>query len=98
MIRARFSVPGEDGRPLKWPAPGPFWCSGETLTHHPETGEFTAASQIMIAYARDLAQLLEFWPDAGDIDVEEREKIVFTSRFSCPSWWPEGRTTIGSDA
>jgi len=29
MLRVRFHTDEEDYRPLKFPPPGPYWCTGE---------------------------------------------------------------------
>lgn len=79
MIRARFIVSDEDYRPILWPPPGPYWCSGTTAND----------DNIVIAYAADIYEILEFWPDAQDIDDEQVDDYVFTSRFPKPEWWTE---------
>lgn len=33
MIRARFRVAVDDYRPIKWPLPHPYWCTGERGGH-----------------------------------------------------------------
>lgn len=85
MIRARFKADPGDYRPVKWPAPGPFWCSGSA-----GDGSYS----IVIAYAKDEDQIREYWPEARDIDAEEKDKIIFTDRFARPDWWPSDRESI----
>ena len=41
----------------------------------------------MIAYVKSVEQLKEFWPEAADIDVDERVEITYTDRFPKPSWY-----------
>jgi hypothetical protein len=83
MLRARFRANPDDYRPIKWPPPGPFWCTG--------SGEDYS---IVVAYVQSEQQLLEFWPEAENIDAEPRDEFTFTSRFERPDWWPADRTTI----
>ena len=80
MRRFRFYVPGNDGRPMKWPPVGPFWITGESDTH-----------QVVVAYAPDIETLTNaaHWPDAEAIDDGGEQPIVFTDRFRRPSWWTE---------
>lgn len=78
MIRARFKADIADYRPVKWPPPGPFWCTGYD-------GE--ESHSIVVAYADNEDQIREFWPEANDIDSEEASEYVFTDRFPEPAWW-----------
>lgn len=84
--RIRFLQPTEDYRPIKFPPPGPFWCSGYACD---ELGE----TPILIAYVKDPAQILEFWPEAlfpeEQTFTQECEKVEFSDRFSKPDWWKE---------
>lgn len=77
MIRARFTVNDQDYRPVVWPIPHPYWCSG-----------YTENRAVLVAYADDLAQVLHQWPDAENIDVMEDglTEYTFTTRFAKPSW------------
>jgi len=98
----RFEANESDYRAIKWPPPGPYWCSGYLC------GEVGAA--IVIAFiplddstpARDrciLAEkiILEFWPEAKTLGMhgvetsgkQWRDTITFSDRFACPSWWDE---------
>lgn len=77
-IRARFCANLDDYRPVKWPPPGPYWCSG-----------YGDDYSIVVAYVKNEEQIKEFWPEATDIDAEEVNEIVFTDRFSKPDWWTE---------
>lgn len=80
MLRARFLVIkkkcGGDYRPVKWPIKHPYWCTGET------SDDF-----ILVAYADSIKELKELWPEARDIDSEDRDEITFTSRFPKPKWY-----------
>jgi hypothetical protein len=81
MIRARFYTDSEDYRPVKWPIKYPYWCSGET--HR---------ASILIAYADSVEEIYELWPEAYQIEWEEVDEIVFTSRFPRPRWYKEDRS------
>ena len=76
--RYRFVCPDPDCRPVIFPPPGPWWRSG-----------FNSDDQaILIAYLPKGVDLLEFWPDAIDIeDPDECDGPVFTSRFARPDWY-----------
>jgi len=78
MIRARFKANPDDYRPVKWPPPGPYWCTGYAGDE---------SHSIVVAYVAAEDQVREFWPEAKDIDCEIVDKIVFTSRFPEPTWW-----------
>lgn len=84
--RVRFRA-DEDARPIKWPPPGPYWCSGYTMS----------GVAIVVAYVRDVAQIAEFWPDSHDLDWTEEAEITFSSRFAEPDWWRELNSTGGRD-
>lgn len=81
-IRYRFhSSSIDDPRPIIWPPKGPYWVSGE--------GDDYA---ILIAYLPEGVPLTDFWPEATNVDSQERDSITFTDRFARPSWW-EGEGT-----
>lgn len=82
MIRARFYVDSNDYRPVNWPPPGPYWC----------TGERSDGAAVLVAYADSEKQIREFWPEAEEIDAEPAESYAFTSRFPQPTWWPPHST------
>lgn len=80
MIRARFKTASlDDYRPMAV-AKHPWWCSGETDTH-----------AIIVAYADDIHQIKNLWPEAEDIEVMEEglSAYTFTSRFRRPEWFKE---------
>ena len=74
--RHRFKTDPTDYRPVAFPPPGPYWCTGGSGDH-----------SIVVAYLPKGEPLLRWWPDASDVETEEVEVIVFTSRFPCPDWW-----------
>lgn len=80
MLRVRFLSAAGDYRPVKWPYPHPYWCTGHN-------GDNTTA--VLVAYADDEDQILEYWPEAEGLEVEEVESYVFTDRFPRPSWFRE---------
>jgi len=83
--RCRFKANEDDYRPVKWPPPGPYWCSG-----------FGDGYNIVIAYVRSLPEVLEFWPEADDVEHTEESEIKFSDRFPKPDWWnPEARKAKG---
>ena len=77
-IRYRFHANLEDYRAIIWPPAGPYWCSGEGDSY-----------SIVVAYLPPHKELIEYWPEANNIDLEEVNEIVFTDRFACPDWWNE---------
>ena len=76
MIRARFKANMNDYRPVKWPVKHPYWCTGYCATY-----------SIIIAYADNEAEILENWPEAQDIDIEEVDEYTFSERFPKPDWF-----------
>lgn len=47
----------------------------------------------LVAYADNLNQITELWPEAVDIESTKVDKIVFTSRFPKPEWFHESDKT-----
>lgn len=76
MIRARFRANLGDYRSVNWPVKHPYWCSGYGKDY-----------SIVVAYADDEAEILRNWPEATDIDAEEKTEYVFTDRFPKPDWF-----------
>lgn len=76
MIRARFKTNSADQRPINWPIKHPYWCTGYGDDYY-----------IIVAYADDVAEILNNWPEAYDIDSEEASEYVFTDRFQKPEWF-----------
>jgi len=85
MIRARFHANADDWRPIKFPPPGPAWCTG-----YAADGSYST----VVAYAESEDQIREFWPEASNIEADDRNEITFTDRFPRPDWWPEGKHFI----
>ena len=77
-IRARFEANLDDFRPVKFPPPGPYRGTGFNDDHY-----------YVVAYVKNLNQIKEFWPEANNIEHEERLQITFTDRFPKPNWWKE---------
>ncbi len=76
-IRARFYVTDEDYRPVKFPPPGPYWCSGFTMD----------GKSILIAYVRNKNQLDEFWPNFIEESYTTESEIKYSDRFAKPEWY-----------
>lgn len=74
--RHRFKANADDYRPVKFPTPGPYWCSG--------SGD---GYSIVIAYLPIGVAITEFWPEATEIDSEEKDEITYTDRFPRPEWF-----------
>ena len=84
MIRARFYCNPDDYRPIKFPPPGPYWCTGTGF--NTETGEDEYS--VVVAYFDSGEQILEFWPDAFEIDIHEHDvEPQYTDRFPKPEWY-----------
>jgi Ni/Co efflux regulator RcnB len=75
--RHRFYTSSEDYRPIKWPPPGPYWCSGETDD-----------AFILIAYIPQNVKLEDYWPEAERAEFTDEDEIIFSDRFAKPDWWP----------
>lgn len=84
FIRCRFCCASGDPSPIKWPPPGPYWCTGYNSFEHP----------IVVAYIKKENQLLQYWPDATDIDIQINEDITFTDRFTEPDWWKKSQSAM----
>lgn len=80
VLRARFTVPDEDYRPVVWPIDHPYWCSG-----------FNDEGNTLIAYVENEEQLLKWWPDAINIDLHIdgglTDSYTYSSRFQRPEWF-----------
>lgn len=92
--RVRFRADPEDYRPVKWPPPGPYWCSGHgwgdpMFDEHGQT-EYS----IVVAYVKKREQVEEFWPEATHVEMlEATVPLNFTDRFPQPHWWPIEQST-----
>lgn len=92
-IRYRFHANAEDWRPVTFPPPGPYWCSGEA-------GDGSYA--IIVAYLPSGVPLPDFWPEADQVTSQRaRGGIVYSSRFPKPDWFTDeaaSRLTPGAGA
>jgi hypothetical protein len=77
MIRAKFKTSPEDFHPVTFNHPHPFW----------RVGFMHDGSSVIIAYADDREQILDFWPDADEIDAEQAQSYCFNKRFPRPTWF-----------
>ena len=75
--RHRFHANEDDYRPMIWPPPGPYWCSG-----------YGDGYSIVIAYAPDDTDMLKYWPEMEEDDIDKDVEITFSGRFPQPEWWP----------
>ena len=78
LVWYRFKTKTEDYRPLidMKDIQMPWWC----------TGYASNGDAIIVCYLPKEEDLFKYWDDAYDIDFEEREEIVYTSRFKKPEW------------
>lgn len=97
--RVRFQVNARDYRPVNFPPPGPYWCTGYGYSQtHPQKNV-----AIIVAYFRHGAsdsEIKTFWPEAESIDLlSVGVPIEFEERFPAPDWWNEARDrhAIGLD-
>lgn len=79
----RFKANPEDYRPVTFPPPGPYWCSGEGGGEGADDPDYS----IVVAYLPKGTPVTDFWPEATEIDSEPRGEITFTDRFPEPDWW-----------
>ena len=75
-VRVRFKANAEDYRPVKFPPPGPFWCTG-----------YSEDRSVLVAYVKRIEQIEEYWPEAEDLDADETTEIEYTDRFPRPDWY-----------
>ena len=78
MIRARFKANEDDYRPVNWPVKHPYWCTG-----------YGDGYSVVVAYADNVEEVKQNWPEAYDIDFEEVSTYHFSSRFPKPEWFKE---------
>lgn len=76
--RHRFKANGDDYRPVKFPPPGPYWCTGTALD---------CSYAVVVAYLPPGEKLTDWWPEADEVESEPREAITYTDRFARPRWW-----------
>lgn len=77
-VRYRFHTNANDYRPVTFPPPGPYWCSGYA-------GDDSFA--IVVAYLPSRVQLETYWPDATEVQSGQQASISFSARFPRPDWW-----------
>lgn len=73
--RVTFRTGLDESRPIKLPAPGPWWR--DTVV-----GE----ESLMIAYTKTLEQVLEYWPTATGIQHRDMPGFSFEDTFPKPKW------------
>lgn len=89
-MRVRFMANVEDYRPIKFPPPHPWWCTGYTAHD---------GNPIIVAYADDKEYIFEFWPEATELDIiEDVEEYCFTGRFPEPAWFTENEKTAPQES
>ena len=72
----KFKDGDSDFRPIKGPIKYPYWCTGQK-----------SDSFVIVAYADSIEQIEELWPEAYNIEANEVQEIVFTTRFQKPEWY-----------
>ena len=78
MIKYYFKTKAvDDFRPLVDMADinMPWWCTGRSE-------EFAT----IVCYLPNDEDLFKSWDDAYDVDIDEVDEIVYSSRFPKPSW------------
>jgi len=88
--RHRFMTNADDFRPVKFPPPGPYWCSGYRF----DDDEPRNNHAIVIAILPKDEPLATWWPDAEDVETTEIDVITFTERFPRPTWWQPQLTVV----
>jgi hypothetical protein len=78
LLRIRFKANEIDPRPINWPVKYPFWITG-----------YGDGFSTVISYADSEKYILDNWPEAHDLDVQEVKEIKFSERFEKPSWFKE---------
>lgn len=77
-VWCRFHANADDYRPVKFPPPGPYWCTG-----------YGDDYSIVVAYFLKKGwrkTLKEHWPEASNVEHEDREEITYSDRFTKPEW------------
>jgi 3-hydroxy-3-methylglutaryl CoA synthase len=78
LLRVRFKANFDDYRPINWPVKYPYWCSG-----------YGEDFSIVITYADSVDYVMENWPEASDLQIDDVDKITFSDRFPKPDWYKE---------
>lgn len=81
-LRHRFYADHDDYRPVKFPPPGPYWCSGYSMS-----GAYEDGYSIVIAWLPKSASVTDWWPEATEIESTEHGPPEWTDRFPKPEWW-----------
>lgn len=84
--RYRFHANEDDYRPVAWPPPGPYWCTG-----------YGDGYSTVVAYLPPDEPLTFWWPEATNVDAEEVDEIVFSDRFPEPEWWADVKAQMVAD-
>lgn len=90
FTRYRFKTDPTDYRPVEFPPPGPYWCTGYSC--NPNDESLSTEHAIVVAYLPNGESLSNWWPDAVGVETEQVEVIHFTDRFPCPDWWKPAQT------
>lgn len=76
-LRLRFRANEADYRPVTWPPPGPYWCTG-----------YGDGYATVVAYVRDGDDVTVWWPEASHVTGgPDPDGPTFTDRFPRPDWW-----------
>lgn len=78
--RHRFHADGNDPRPVKFPPPGPWWCSGYA---------FDESYSVVVAYLPYGTDVTQWWPEATAIETSDADSPKYSERFPRPDWWHE---------
>ncbi len=78
MIRARFKANAKDYRPINWPIKHPYWCTGYAVD---------MSYSVIVAYADDVNEIRQNWPEATTIEFEKVNGYIFNDRFKKPRWF-----------
>ena len=81
MHRYRFHANEHDWRPVTFPPPGPYWCTG-----------YGDGYATLVAWVPK-GQVQAYWPEATEIDDMGAQPIFFTDRMPKPDWWQAREVT-----
>ena len=76
LLRVRFKANEEDPRPISWPVKHPYWITG-----------YGEGYSVIVSYADSEQYILDNWPEATELEIDEANDYVFTSRFPKPDWF-----------
>lgn len=57
----------------------PWWCTGEYESHD-------GIHHRIVCYLPKEENLLNYWPDAHEIEVQARDRIAYGGRYPKPEW------------